>query len=97
MNADPRRAAEFIRYYLRRRHRLRVYHGFLEELIYASLDDALRQGELDSETATLAEEFLEQSIFSTSTKAQYWARWSGPVGSLIRRRRATTGNCPHLE
>jgi hypothetical protein len=83
-NSRPDRLAEFIRYYLDRRNYLRIWPGWLENLIYASLDDALRAGPLDSDTAALTQEFLGVATACPSSRTEYWKKWPGPAGMMLR-------------
>ena len=55
VNADERRLVEFIHYYSRRRDKLRIDRGCLEELICA-WDEALGDQQLDDDTVECVNE-----------------------------------------
>lgn len=85
MYADAARVEEFLRFYLTRRERYRLSVGMLEELIFASLDEALMRGpRVSAATLSLAHEFVGVCASSGSLTLDYWRRWSGPAGLLTR-------------
>jgi hypothetical protein len=91
VNGRAERAVEFIRYYLQRRTRLRVWHGCFEELICESLDQARHRGPFDHDTAAAASEFFEVSSGDEqSFTMAYWEKWwsrseEGANSNLCRR------------
>src|ERR1700749_3409226 len=58
--------------------------SFKDGLHRTLTDDALREEELDEETATLVDHFLCGAIGDSSVNIEYWKNWSGPAGGFIR-------------